>query len=78
MKKRATRECSMQIPSTMGAILLAIQTVHALIEVPVKIGHGSHSKFAAVAQGVGKLHVLLCRFSAGKRGIDEGTCGRQF
>jgi len=63
MKKLATRECSMQIPGAVGAVLLAIRH-SCLIEVPVNIAQGSHAKFAAFAQGVGKSHGLLRRFSA--------------
>jgi hypothetical protein len=63
MKKQATRECSMQTPGAVGAVLPGIRH-SCLIQVPVNIDQGGHSKFAAAAQGVGKPHGLLRRFSA--------------
>jgi hypothetical protein len=65
MKRQATRDCPLQFLDAEGAVAPEIRH-SCLIEVPVNIIQGSHSKFAAVAHGLGKSFALLRRFSAGQ------------
>ena len=67
----------MQIPDAVEAVLLGIRHSYP-IEVPVNIPRAVILNLPPVHRALGNFMDCCADSQLGKRGIDEGTCGRQF